>query len=60
MIEKINVAIEEMTDLLIKCELDSQDAMRFSQAIVNLVNARACWVQTGLNEEAAKNRVRQG
>jgi hypothetical protein len=30
--------------------------MRFSQAVVNLANARACLVQTRLNEEAASRR----
>jgi hypothetical protein len=54
MIEKIEKAIEEMTDKARRCERDSQDAMRFSQAVVNLANARACLVQTRLNEEAAK------
>jgi len=54
MIEKIEKAIEEMIAKSRQCERDSQDAMRFSQAVVNLVNARACLVQTRINEEVAK------
>ena len=55
MIEKIEKAIEEMTEKTRECDRDSSDAMRWSQSVVNLCNARACLVQTRLNEEAASN-----
>lgn len=53
MIEKIEKAIEEMTARCRQEERDGAEAMRFSQAVVNLANARSCLVQTRLNEEAA-------
>ncbi len=54
MIEKIEKAIEEMIAKTCQCNCDSGDAVRYSQAAVNLANAKACLIQSRINEEAAK------
>ena len=57
MIEKIDKAIEKMVARSLEEQRDGVEAMRFSQAAVNLANAKACLVQARLNEEAAERNA---
>jgi len=55
MIENIDKAIEKMVARSLEEQRDGAEALRFSQAAVNLANTKACLVQTRLNEQAAKS-----
>ena len=57
-IEKIDKAIEKMVSRSLEEQRDGAEAMRFSQAAVNLANAKACLVQTRLNEARRLERER--